>query len=143
MTAPASLTLLLSLQLRGKVPNKMLKKAMFKDQHFDSDGNFINKTVDPVTKKVLESRVPPLFSSPLQQTAKVMHFNNPTRDLGALLLPPSHRLPEAEAKEVMKLKDLLEKIFTFDLTKRITVKEALVHPFLATPAAVAPPVPKK
>ena len=104
-------------QMRGKIPNKMLKKAMpvIRSQHFDDDLNFINKTVDPVTKK---------------ETAKPLQIVQPTRDLGTILNVSTRYLAEKDQKEVMQFKDLLERIFTFEAVKRITPKEALQHPFI-------------
>lgn len=108
--------------MRGKIPNKMLKKAMpmIRSQHFDDDFNFISKTIDPVTKKEL---------------AKPLLITQPTRDLSTILNVSARYLTDKEQKEVMLFKDLLERIFTFEKEKRITPKEALAHPFIAGPAA--------
>lgn len=110
--------------MRGKIPNKVLKKAMpmIRSQHFDDDLNFINKVIDPVTKK---------------ETAKPMQIVQPSRDIGSILNVSSRYLSEKEQKEVMQFKDLLERIFTFESAKRITPKEALQHPFIA---GIAPTV---
>lgn len=107
----------LMMELRGKIPNKMLKKAMpmIRSQHFDDDLNFINKVVDPLTKK---------------ETAKPLHITQPTRDFSAVLNISSRYLAEKEQKEVILFKDLLDRIFTFEPQKRITPKEALAHPFI-------------
>lgn len=40
------------MDLKGKMPNKMIRKAMFKDQHFDSAYNFLYHEVDKVTQRV-------------------------------------------------------------------------------------------
>jgi serine/threonine-protein kinase PRP4 len=45
------------------------------------------------------------------------------------------QVPEAEAKEVMKLRDMLDRIFTLDPAKRLTVQQALQHPFLTSSRA--------
>lgn len=42
----------LFMDLRGKPSNKYIKKAMFKDKHFDVDCNFIYAEQDKVTKNV-------------------------------------------------------------------------------------------
>lgn len=40
------------MDLRGKFPNKVIRKAMFKDQHFDYNCNFLYHETDKVTGKV-------------------------------------------------------------------------------------------
>ena len=42
----------LMMDLKGKMPKKMIQKAMFRDQHFDSNCNFLNIEVDKVTERV-------------------------------------------------------------------------------------------
>jgi serine/threonine-protein kinase PRP4 len=40
------------MDLKGKMPNKMIRKGMFKDQHFDANYNFQYHEVDKVTQRV-------------------------------------------------------------------------------------------
>lgn len=42
----------LFMDLKGKMPNKLIRKGAFKDQHFDSSCNFLFRDVDKVTEKV-------------------------------------------------------------------------------------------
>ena len=42
----------LMMDLKGKIPKKVLVKGMFHSQHFDSNYNFLNVEVDKVTEKV-------------------------------------------------------------------------------------------
>ena len=42
----------LFMEVRGKFSNKLIKRSTFKDQHFDEEGNFLYKELDPVTQKV-------------------------------------------------------------------------------------------
>jgi len=42
----------LFMDLRGKMSNKFIKKAMIKDKHFDADCNFIYCEIDKITKNV-------------------------------------------------------------------------------------------
>ena len=42
------------MDLKGKMPNKMIRKGMFKDMHFDSAYNFMYHEVDKVTQRVSE-----------------------------------------------------------------------------------------
>ena len=46
------------------------------------------------------------------------------------MLIGNQRLEESHYRKVTQLKDLLEKIFMLDPAKRITINEALSHPFI-------------
>lgn len=54
----------------------------------------------------------------------------PLRDLRARLLPSASKVSDEEAKLVMSFIDLLDKCLMLDPGRRITPKEALVHPFI-------------
>ena len=43
----------LMMELKGKMSNKMVKKGMFNETHFNSSFNFLYHEVDKVTQKVL------------------------------------------------------------------------------------------
>ena len=49
-------------------------------------------------------------------------------DLGAALI--AAKSSTDDRKQVMELRNLLEKMFTIDAAKRISVRDALAHPFL-------------
>ena len=55
---------------------------------------------------------------------------NPTRDLQKELIG-NQDLPADQLKKVGQLKDLLDRIFTIDATKRVTPSQALAHPFIS------------
>lgn len=40
------------MDLKGKIPNKIIRKGQFKDNHFDANGNFLSHEVDKVTERV-------------------------------------------------------------------------------------------
>ena len=42
----------LMMELKGKVPHRLARKGMFKDQHFDTNFNFLYTAIDKVTEKV-------------------------------------------------------------------------------------------
>ena len=44
----------LMMDVKGKMPNKIIKKAQFKDKHFDEHCNFMYIEVDKITQKVGE-----------------------------------------------------------------------------------------
>lgn len=100
----------LHMELKGPFPKKMLRKGGFTDQHFDHDLNFHATEDDPVTKK----------------TIKRMIFNIKPKDIGSIISGS----PGEDPKMLANFKDLLEKIFVLDPDKRMTVSQALTHPFI-------------
>ncbi len=42
----------LMMEVKGKIPNRVARKGMLKDRHFDSSFNFLYAQVDKVTEKV-------------------------------------------------------------------------------------------
>uniref|UniRef100_A0A8C5MAI6 Serine/threonine-protein kinase PRP4 homolog n=1 Tax=Leptobrachium leishanense TaxID=445787 RepID=A0A8C5MAI6_9ANUR len=104
----------LAMDLKGKMPNKMIRKGVFKDQHFDSNLNFMYIEVDKVTER---------------EKVTVLSTINPTKDLLADLIG-CQRLPEEQRKKVHQLKDLLDQILMLDPAKRISINQALQHSFI-------------
>ena len=45
----------LFMDVKGKFSNRLIRKGAFKDQHFDSNNNFLYREVDKFTGKVCES----------------------------------------------------------------------------------------
>ncbi|KAG9136888.1 hypothetical protein Leryth_020614 [Lithospermum erythrorhizon] len=100
----------LHMELKGHFPKKMLRKGAFIDQHFDHDLNFLASEEDPVTKKAI----------------KRLMLNIKPKDVGSLILGS----PGEDPKMLANFKDLMEKIFVLDPDKRLTVSQALSHPFI-------------
>eukprot|EP00033_Pygsuia_biforma_P002979 GCRY01003280.1.p1 GENE.GCRY01003280.1~~GCRY01003280.1.p1 ORF type:complete len:180 (-),score=40.28 GCRY01003280.1:278-817(-) len=98
----------LIMEVKGKFPNKLLKRAMFRDKYFDENLNFCLKELDPVTQS---ERIRILTPS-----------STPTVDLQKML--GSHAGP------YVLFKDFLDKLLILDPAKRMTVREALHHPFV-------------
>ncbi|XP_070162956.1 serine/threonine-protein kinase PRP4 homolog isoform X2 [Polyergus mexicanus] len=101
------------MDLKGKMPNKLIRKGTFKDQHFDSNCSFLYHEVDKVTER---------------EKVVVMSTLPATRDLSAEL--GGNSLPPEQNRKVGQLKDLLERTLMLDAGKRITVNHALAHPFI-------------
>uniref|UniRef100_A0A665TF51 Serine/threonine-protein kinase PRP4 homolog n=1 Tax=Echeneis naucrates TaxID=173247 RepID=A0A665TF51_ECHNA len=73
----------LAMDLKGKMPNKMIRKGLFKDKHFDQNLNFLYIEVDKVTER---------------EKVTVMSTINPTKDLLADMIG-GQRLPEDQRKK--------------------------------------------
>ncbi|GAV59194.1 Pkinase domain-containing protein [Cephalotus follicularis] len=101
----------LHMELKGPFPKKMLRKGGFTDQHFDQDLNFHATEEDPVTKKSI----------------KRMIVNVKPKDIGSIVTSS----PGEDPKMLANFKDFLEKIFVLDPDKRMTVSQALTHPFIS------------
>ncbi|KAM7484541.1 hypothetical protein LguiA_000550 [Lonicera macranthoides] len=100
----------LHMELKGPFPKKMLRKGAFTGHHFDQDLNFLVTEEDPVTKKIM----------------KRLLFNFKPKDFSTIVLSS----PGEDPKMLVNFKDILEKIFVLDPDKRITVSQALSHPFI-------------
>jgi len=123
-------------------------QAQFRDQHFDQDLNFCAVEEDPVTKKVkFDIQDLPILSATcpsacvslqslfifhfLQMVKRIIrndHFVKP-KDMGHLIF--SSGTADEDARLVAQFRDLLEKMFVLDPDKRMTVSEALNHPFIS------------
>ena len=102
------------MELKGKFSNKMIRRGAFKDQHFDSNCNFMYQEIDKVTER-----------------EKIVLMSNikPIRDLHDEVVA-DQCLPEDQLRKVCQLKDLLEKILMLDPSKRLTINQALAQPFI-------------
>ncbi|KAK8966008.1 Serine/threonine-protein kinase AFC2 [Platanthera guangdongensis] len=100
----------LHMELKGPFPKKMLRKGAFIDKHYDQDLNFHATEEDPVTKK----------------TVKRLLLNIKPKDIGSLISGS----PGEDPKMLANFKDLLERVFILDPEKRMTVSQALSHPFI-------------
>jgi serine/threonine-protein kinase PRP4 len=112
--------LLLMMELKGKPPNRMIKKAAtFGAMHFDENNNFISVEQDRITGATV---------------TKTMVISKATRDLRSRIMPSSSaqsRMKEDELKQLQQFVDLLEKCLMLDPVRRISPREALLHPFVA------------
>ncbi|ESO07418.1 hypothetical protein HELRODRAFT_76744 [Helobdella robusta] len=104
----------LFMDLKGKMPNKLIRKAVFKDDHFDQFFNFIYHEIDKITMK---------------EKVTVLSTISPSRDLMKELIG-FQRLPEDQMKKVVQLKDFLDKLLVMDSSKRMSIQQSLTHPFI-------------
>uniref|UniRef100_A0A1J3K728 Serine/threonine-protein kinase PRP4 homolog n=1 Tax=Noccaea caerulescens TaxID=107243 RepID=A0A1J3K728_NOCCA len=100
----------LHMELKGPFPKKMLRKGAFIDQHFDQDLNFYATEEDTVSGKMI----------------KRMIVNVKPKDFGSIIKGYAGEDP----KMLAHFRDLLDKMFILDPEKRLTVSQALAHPFI-------------
>ncbi|KAI8039366.1 serine/threonine-protein kinase PRP4 homolog isoform X2 [Drosophila gunungcola] len=102
------------MDVKGKIPNRIVRKGQFKEQHFDQSCNFLYHEIDKLTER---------------EKIVVMPVVKPSRSLHQELIADQN-LPEDQHRKVTQLKDLLENMFALDPAKRISLNQALVHPFI-------------
>lgn len=102
------------MDMRGKFSHKLIRRGACKDKHFDLECNFLYQDFDKLTERV--------------KTVTMGHISV-TRDLGQELMCEKN-VTEVLKKKILQFKDLCEKIFTLDPSKRIVPSEALMHPFI-------------
>ncbi|ORY28644.1 kinase-like domain-containing protein [Naematelia encephala] len=110
--------LLLMMEVKGKLSHRLIKKASLGEMHFDESMNFISIEKDKITGA---------------DVAKTLVVSKATRDLRSRLLPPSSvqiKMKDDELKLLKNFVDLLEKCLELDPARRITPRDALLHPFL-------------
>jgi len=102
------------MDLKGKIPNKIIRKGQFKDNHFDSSCCFMYHDIDKVTQR---------------EKVVSMPVVNKSRNLESELIG-GNKLPEDQLRKVTQFRDFLDKIHTLDPAKRISLNECLTHPFI-------------
>ncbi|XP_025830465.1 serine/threonine-protein kinase PRP4 homolog isoform X2 [Agrilus planipennis] len=102
------------MDLKGKFPNKVIRKGAFREQHFDANCNFLYHEIDKVTER---------------EKVVVMSVVKATRDLQSELVA-GQALPTDQLRKVSQLKDFLDKALAVDPVKRISLNNALTHPFI-------------
>jgi len=104
------------MEFKGPFPGKKLRKAQFYEKYFTSDLLFKKKNVDPLTKAIMTTKT------------KIV---KPTKDLYKTMKGYLHSdSSDYEKQKLQQLADLLEKMFILDYERRISVDQALYHPFL-------------
>ncbi|KAK4685529.1 serine/threonine-protein kinase PRP4, partial [Tremellales sp. Uapishka_1] len=110
--------LLLMMELKGKFNHRMIKKATFGEMHFDEGMNFISVEKDKITG---------------MDAVKTLVISKPAKDLKARLLPSSAvqvKMKDEELKMLVSFVDLLDKCLALDPLRRLTPRDALMHPFV-------------
>ncbi|CAI5703617.1 unnamed protein product [Peronospora effusa] len=110
----------LFMELKGKIPNKLIKKHrqtyidhLEMEPHFTEDLKFCSRESDRVTGKPV-LRLMDTFKAKSDLISSLMVAKSATDD----------------RKLVVELRNLLDRMFTLDPSKRISVKDALAHSFV-------------
>jgi serine/threonine-protein kinase PRP4 len=126
--------LLLMMEVKGKISHRMIKKASLGEMHFDENMNFISVEKDKITGQVSGDWSEHESRADVQDVLKTLALSKPTRDLRSRLLPPSSvqlKMKDDELKQLHNLIDLLDKCLQLDPARRLTPRDALLHPFLS------------
>eukprot|EP00918_Siedleckia_nematoides_P102388 GHVU01223672.1.p1 GENE.GHVU01223672.1~~GHVU01223672.1.p1 ORF type:complete len:270 (-),score=61.62 GHVU01223672.1:165-974(-) len=116
------------MELRGRIPKRMITSGMFGRKHFDeTDNNFVRVEKDPYTRHDVEKRVPP--PNPPNQGDRMVKKLLAQHAAGHDELR-SNRVEEKHWQtRNEQLGDLLEKCLVLDPRNRYDAKQALEHPY--------------
>jgi len=103
-------------EVKGKLPHKMIKKGLLGETFFDEDGKFLSVEIDQLSKQ--------------EVTKRYLYTERPNKDLKDMLLGDLPKPEGEEMKKLDQLRDFLDKALMLDPSKRLTVEQALSHPFL-------------
>ncbi|XP_072942342.1 serine/threonine-protein kinase PRP4 homolog [Epargyreus clarus] len=103
------------MDLKGKIPGRLIRKGKFKDQHFNYNNHFLLHKKDEFTGR-----------------EKVVEISNitVTRDILKELKKHSKDETPTGERKIGQLKDLLDKMLVLDPSQRPSVTDCLKHPFI-------------
>ncbi|KAK6042666.1 hypothetical protein COOONC_19829, partial [Cooperia oncophora] len=103
-------------EVKGKYPNKLVRRAQFRDQHFDANCNLLYHEVDKVTQRDKLTN----FLVTVLSNIRI------TRNLELELLGEQD-LDRDGISQVHSFRSLLEQMLILEPAKRITCGEAIKH----------------
>jgi serine/threonine protein kinase len=108
------------MEVKGRFSNKMLRKAQFASQHFDDSFTFMSVEQDKLSGKSVLKKMPVV---------------KPSKDLKSRVMAAGTALntdgvSDDENRLLLAFVDFLEKCLVLTPDRRMTAKEALVHPFI-------------
>ncbi|KAI9308164.1 kinase-like domain-containing protein [Cunninghamella echinulata] len=107
------------MEIKGKFPNKMLRKAQFTSQHYDENFTFMSAEQDRLSGKPVVKKMPVIK---LSKDIKSRVMSAASAVTGGVT--------EEEGRLLLAFADLLDKCLILSPERRMTTKEALVHPFI-------------
>lgn len=102
-------------EVKGKYPNKLVRRAQFRDQHFDANCNLLYHEVDKVTQR---DKVTVLSNIRISRNLELELIGEQDLDRDGL-------------SQVHSFRSLLEQMLILEPAKRITCGEAIKHPFFS------------
>ncbi|KAI8591351.1 kinase-like domain-containing protein [Geranomyces variabilis] len=121
----------LMMDVKGKFPNRMLRRGQFTHLHFD-DSVFLNAEVDRVTGKEVVRRIAVIKPTKDIKSGLLGGVNLGTAT-AAVGVSAGGRV-EDEKYLLVQFADFLDRALTLNPEKRLTVRDALTHPFLSAGA---------
>ncbi|KAJ2800473.1 U4/U6 small nuclear ribonucleoprotein prp4 [Coemansia helicoidea] len=110
----------LMMEARGHIPNRMLRRGQFWQQHFEDNGgstmDFVARATDPLSGAASERR---------------MVFARPALDIRARVLQATPDAAPEDTQQALRFASLLERCLELSPEKRIAPIDALRHPFFA------------
>ncbi|EYB89053.1 hypothetical protein Y032_0237g3252 [Ancylostoma ceylanicum] len=102
-------------EVKGKYPNKLVRRAQFRDQHFDTNCNLLYHEVDKVTQR---DKVTVLSNIRISRNLELELIGEQDLDRDGIC-------------QVQSFRSLLEQMLVLEPAKRITCGEAIKHPFFS------------
>ncbi|KAJ3151116.1 U4/U6 small nuclear ribonucleoprotein prp4 [Geranomyces variabilis] len=121
----------LMMDVKGKFPNRMLRRGQFTHLHFD-DSVFLNAEVDRVTGKEVVRRIA-VIKPTKDVKSRLLGGVNLGTATAAVGVSGGGRV-EDEKYLLVQFADFLDRALTLNPEKRLTVRDALTHPFLSAGA---------
>lgn len=106
------------MDLKGKIPSKMIRKGKFKDQHFNYNNHFLLHKKDEASGR--------------EKFVELSNINV-SRDLYRELQKSQKSTSTDDEKKLGQLRDLLDKMLMLDYHQRMSVTDSLKHPFIQEP----------
>mmetsp|Transcript_116926 Transcript_116926/g.218690 ORF Transcript_116926/g.218690 Transcript_116926/m.218690 type:complete len:579 (+) Transcript_116926:87-1823(+) len=114
------------MEIKGKIPGKVIKKGMLWKSHFNEDLDFTYQDTDKVTKDPI-TRVITDLSAKKDMTEIILER------VGDEKRRSEAREDQQYVQRAKQFADLLSQMLALDPEKRVTANDALNHPFLADP----------
>ncbi|KAJ3148801.1 U4/U6 small nuclear ribonucleoprotein prp4 [Geranomyces michiganensis] len=124
----------LMMDVKGKFPNRMLRRGQFTHLHFD-DSVFLNAEIDRVTGKEVIRRIAVVKPTKDVKSRLFGGVNLSTVTAAAGGASASGRIDD-EKYLLVQFADFLDRALTLNPEKRLNVRDALAHPFLSAGAHV-------
>ena len=105
----------LFMELKGKIPNKLIKRGMFRANHFDDACSFLYNDTDKVTQR---------------EKTQIMPVVHKRRNLGKELFGGEESLPTDKSLKIVQLTEFLDNIHTLDPLKRPSLNWCLSSAFI-------------